>query len=310
MQGPAAGIVGMTRGATMPRTRSAVAAAAIALLALTACSATSTATPSQPAVQQTPAPTPEDDPMADRDPTDEFVPLEVVTDEYGTYQRQTLADDAPPLQWDESLVRLDLLEEHGFTADQARQAQETVARYVAEEFLDSALLDNSEALATGTWLADRRHPIAENIRTNAAATEDPYTAGLVLGAWLPENTTRDGGPRGTTELDLIGIEAFTSTDTGITQINYGFAISRELDTTDEVALQLWQRLSPDLTDSEREARAPELFDGDDSTRIAAIGEMWFGFDPVQQGIASIAGNWVPYIQPSGTALYPDVDDLE
>ena len=117
----------------------------------------------------------------------DVIPLEDVTDEYGTYCHVTIDPDSDALVYDASKVDLESLAEFGFTEKQAAMAQQNAVRFVVEEVLDSPMLDSKDPVAVSTWAQTNESLFSGDWDVAA-------TSGIVYTGLLPV-LIRDGSPR-------------------------------------------------------------------------------------------------------------------
>jgi len=123
-------------------------------------------------------------------PYGDVIPKEDITDENGTYCQTTLDPTSEAYVYDASKVDMASLEKWGFTEADAKKAQEETALFVAEEVLDSSILDAKTAEgspAKDVW-------IEKNGDRFSAGWEGASTDNVVYTNVLP-TLVRDGNPR-------------------------------------------------------------------------------------------------------------------
>jgi hypothetical protein len=286
------------------------AVASMLALMLVSCSA-GTAEPSatpEPAVSSaepsvTPSAAAADSELVDDNPTDEWTPLAEVTDEYGSYTRLTIDSESKLLELDPETVEQEMLDEFGFTPEQAEEAQRATVRYLIEGFLDGERLDNYSMTPEEWTQSDVAQIWTEPVLAQAASGELALgVGGYAITDYLPQPLNRTGGQRGSHQVSVLGIEAFRGKDTGTPLVNVGFAFDSYYDTTEEAAQAALASNTGQPAEDFRDAM-PALFDGDGVAQLVASGIMWFAYDPVEKQLNGSAGNWLPIEPQSGMSYY-------
>lgn len=284
----------------MTTTATSRVAALAALIALGLAGCTAAAEPS---------PTPDNSPAAQTDaegptdayPEDDFVPLEFVTDEYGSYTRMTVDPDSPLLRVGDDPAVQELLAA-GATREQLDAAQRHAVTYLVEQYLDGTRLDNFSQ-DEAEWYAEHAD----------GAFSFPYSgekslllSGYTLTDVAPEPLNRTGAQR--FALTLEPLEPLASQDDTGLWFGIGTVYDATAESTDELMLAAVVR-NTGLSEAEIVERVPALGDADPAAELLIAGHQWF-FVRLDHGkLTTIQGSTNIYESTSGLSLY-DLESID
>lgn len=113
------------------------------------------------------------------------LPIEgVVNDGKGDYQKTTIRADDPIMIYDPA--KADDMAKELFTAEELQEAQATIVRSIAEEFLDSTLNGNPTPETRQAWWDEHEtmfHSVAKEDLKKDFLTYDQAKAPLITGEW-------------------------------------------------------------------------------------------------------------------------------
>ncbi len=215
----------------------------------------------------------------------DVIPLEDVTDEYGAYCHTTIDPDSDALVYDASKVDLSSLVEFGFTGEDAANAQQNAVRFVAEEALDSPILDSKDPEALNTWVEANKSLFSGDWDVAA-------TSGVVYNGSLPV-LIRDGGPRA--EEITVAVKEIFAKESTLTP-GYGILVVKTENVakyrmSDEAATEYMMSEDESITREALHAKSPDLVEGVENILIV-VANCGFGYD----GKGKISGNSYMYSQ--------------
>lgn len=215
----------------------------------------------------------------------DVIAKEEVTDEFGAYCRTTIDPNSDALRWDESKVDMASLEEHGFTVEEAKEAQKTAVTFAAEQTFDSTRLDNYSQ-SPADWINENASSLSNpSIYLDFVKNEKLANTGLVVTDYLPSPIVRDGGPRATqTNLQINRIYGFESE--GKKAIGVEIGANAFYGVENEEIVKLYLANNPDLTEESLKQTTPELF-AEEPANLSVQGSFSYSF--VKGTMDKIAG---------------------
>jgi len=259
-------------------------------LALTGCAATAPGAPapsgsSVGSATATPAATavaacPDSDAQG---PWGDVIAKEQLTDAAGSYCHTTIDPASAGARFDPTVVDLDSLAAYGFTIDDAEAAQRAALLYVAEEGLDSTVLDDT-AVTDTAWFESAAPWFTAAARTALAPQVADYglrDAGVLFSQSLPSPISRDGGPRATdTTIGVDKIFATLSVDQQTPLLLVRTKFAANYPATDAAIVDAAirdERGTANLSEASLQASTPTLFDGVDDEGLVLAGGFNVGF---------------------------------
>lgn len=215
----------------------------------------------------------------------DVVPVEDVTDEYGTYCHVAINPDAEALKYASTKVNSESLEQYGFTEEDAQKAQDITVRFAAEEVIDSTILDVRSSEARAEW----------NSRNTLLFS--PEWEGVNYGELVYNNSlpvlVRDGKPRianaTITVEEIYAKENVSIAGEGILVIRTSSFVEYRL--TDEAAIEFHMSEGYAGTRESLIAEHGDLADGVENTLTVNLVYV-FGFNLAGE-ISGVAHDYVP-----------------
>ncbi|MGW8431092.1 hypothetical protein ACWGJ9_08210 [Curtobacterium citreum] len=281
-----------TRGDLTVHHARRIAATTVTLLitatALTACSPSTTGTgeASKPAATKTEA--------AESKCAGTFgdvVANKPVTDTRGTYCSVTINPDAAALT-DDSAIKADTLASVGATIDQARDVQRKAVTFVADNWVDSPMLeqDTRDGGDAGwkDWVSAHRDSFTPDTVTKLEAAK-PMDSQMVYNGYFPGILARDGGPRvSNVKIDVNETLGHNSETDGTPQLAVRMHVVAKYRATDEDTVA-WMTKVGESNEADLRSSNPELFDGKGDNALVYDGVVAYGYD-ISSGL--INGNTI------------------
>lgn len=241
-------------------------------------------TATQPGTSQTAEPSGE--PLVDSNPEDQFVPLEMVTDEYGEYQRQTIDPNSDVMQLDPSVVDMASFEANGLTEEDALEMQRLVVQRFVEDSLDGTRLDNYSQ-PDAEWIAEHsEHWSPEYLE--GAPERGALLAGMAITDVMPEPTTRDGDVRGNNTIQLDRVIAYKD-DNGNLRVAVAGAYTSTFTAQQDTVLTAYERNTGQPA-SELLTQAPWLEDEDTNQLVVLSGTFEWVVNPETKKLTGSYGS--------------------
>lgn len=316
-----ASIVTRPRGRATLAGVAALAAVALAVTGCTAAMPTETTPVSEPASTQAPVETTapaeatgatEPFPLAEADPSiptdfipEGFVAYETVTDDLGTYARITFAPDNPILQWENANPNLELIEEHGFTVEEAQEAHQAAAAYFQQEFLDSKHMD-TDSLTIEDWIAENGQFWAPSVVEKIAGAETLLETGVATSTYIPLGLERDRpapAPRMWPTVRIDAVEAYErESEPGRHFLNVGFSYTNTFSVPQAVAEAAYAR-GNGSDGSDLVSQNPAMVDEAGMVGLIYTGNLWLNYDPDTNQFVGARGTVFMYESNGGTEFF-------
>lgn len=216
------------------------------------------------------------------EPLGDVVAAVLVEEPTGSYCQVTIEPNSAVLEYDDALLNPEFpLEPFGFTQEDVEAALLVGGAFVAEEVIDSRLLDNADPERFDAWFEEHSGLFAPDYVPDGELTQipvpispdsvgSPYPGYEVVFSGGVPPVTMDGGPRiADAQIEVSSIAANRgTTGADILILNYTALVQYRL--TDESAITHIRNHKPTEEADALIASRPDLTDGEGSTVTASI----------------------------------------